>query len=76
MRENLEGEKSFPFLRHQFFLLGRSFTLVISSEELVKTFHSGDEEVSSRIGRVLLVDVDGVVGVSLIGGCRSPLMTG
>ena len=58
MRENLEGEKSFPFLRHQFFLLGRSFTLVIGGGELVKTFRSGDEEVSSRFGRVLLQSSD------------------
>ena len=48
--------------RHYFFLSGRSFTLVIGGGKLVKTFRSGDEEVFSRIGRVPLVDVDGVVG--------------
>ena len=42
--------------RHQFFLLGRSFTLVTSGEELVKTFRLGDEEgFLSRIGRILVV---------------------
>ena len=69
MRENLEGEKSFPFLRHQFFLLGRSFTLVIGGGELVKTFRSGDEEVSSRFGLVLLQSYNDVMRE---GGCLLP----
>ena len=57
-------EISILLQRHYFFLSGRSFTLVVGGGELVKTFRSGDEEVFSRVGRVPLVDVDGVVGGS------------
>ena len=68
---------SIPSQRHQFFFLGRSFSLVIRDGESVKTFRLGDEEgFLSRIGRVPVVDVDGILGVSFIGRCRSPLIMG